>query len=210
MSQPDTKERVLDAAERLFAAHGFHTTSLRAITAEAEANVAAVNYHFGSKDGLIEAVFARRLGPLNEERTRGVRAALEAARAAGRPPAVEEVLRGFIEPTLRFRHTAPGAREFVSMVGRAVFEPDEGVRAVFFRLMGPVFRLLWEALREALPDLPPEELFWRLQLAMGAMGRAMCLPEKPQFAPFDVPSPLEGEAAVRSLVSFLSAGLRAP
>jgi len=210
MSHPDTKERILDAAERLFAAQGFHTTSLRAITAEAAANVAAVNYHFGSKDGLIEAIFERRLGPLNEERARGIQAALARASAAGAAPALEEVLWGFVEPSLRFRDTATGAREFLTLVGRALFEPDEGVRAVFFRLMGPVFRLLWEALAEALPGLPPEDLSWRLQLAMGAMGRAMCMPEKLQLAPVDVAGPLEGEAAVRTLVSFLAAGLRAP
>ena len=68
MSQPDTKQRILDVAERLFATRGFHATSLRAITRAAEVNLAAVNYHFGSKDALLEAVMLRRLGPLNEIR----------------------------------------------------------------------------------------------------------------------------------------------
>jgi len=68
MSHTDTKDRILDVAERLFAEHGFANTSLRSITAEAGANLAAVNYHFQSKDALIQAVFARRLGPLNQAR----------------------------------------------------------------------------------------------------------------------------------------------
>ena len=63
MSQPDTKERILDAAEQLFGEHGPSDTSLRAITAAAGVNLAAVNYHFGSKEKLIEAVLSRRLEP---------------------------------------------------------------------------------------------------------------------------------------------------
>ncbi|MEJ2200328.1 MAG: TetR family transcriptional regulator, partial [Desulfuromonadaceae bacterium] len=89
MGQPDTKERILDAAEELFARQGFHATSLRAITGGAQVNLAAVNYHFGSKDGLLEAVFSRRLTPLNQERQRRLEAVREAARAAGTPPQAE-------------------------------------------------------------------------------------------------------------------------
>ena len=59
MNTPDTRERLLDAAEHLFAHHGIGSTSLRSITAEAETNLASVHYHFGSKEALIEAVFAR-------------------------------------------------------------------------------------------------------------------------------------------------------
>ena len=210
MLPPDTKDRILDAAERLFARHGFHNTSLRAITSEAGANVAAVNYHFGSKDALIEAVFGRRLEPLNRERMDRLRALRRTAADLGRAPAVEEVVRAFVEPTLRFRDTAPGAREFVFLVGRALFEPDDAIRSVFFRLMEPVFREFMAALGEGLPDLDPAELFWRMQLGMGATARAMCLPEEPELAPPQVRGPLEGEEAVRMLVSFVVAGLRAP
>src|SRR5437867_6100600 len=94
-----SKERILDVAERLFAERGFAATSLRNITAEAAVNLAAVHYHFGSKDELIEAVFARRLGPLNRERLR----LLEACRAAagGGSPSVEELLEALIAPALR-------------------------------------------------------------------------------------------------------------
>ena len=82
MTQADTKERILDAAELLFAEHGFSGTSLRAVTGEAEVNLAAVNYHFGSKMGLFKAVVLRRVGPLNEERLRMLDA-LEARVEAG-------------------------------------------------------------------------------------------------------------------------------
>src|SRR5258706_10616177 len=64
----ETRTRILDAAEELFMQHGFEGTSMRLLTAKAGANLAAVNYHFGSKDALIEAVFPRRLGTMNSSR----------------------------------------------------------------------------------------------------------------------------------------------
>ena len=63
-----TKDRILDSAERLFARDGFEATSLRAITAEANVNLAAVNYHFQSKEALVQAVIGRRMGPVNAQR----------------------------------------------------------------------------------------------------------------------------------------------
>src|SRR3954453_20324524 len=64
----DTKTRILDAAERLFVEHGFEATSLRSLTSAAGVNLAAVNYHFGSKEELFQAVLTRRLDPMNQER----------------------------------------------------------------------------------------------------------------------------------------------
>src|SRR6476661_10749602 len=63
-----TKDRILDAAEALFMEHGFEATSLRALTAAAGVNLAAVNYHFGSKEELFQSVLTRRLDPMNQER----------------------------------------------------------------------------------------------------------------------------------------------
>src|SRR5947208_16884641 len=63
-----TKERILDSAESLFMEHGFEATSLRSITAAAAVNLAAVNYHFGSKEELFQAVLTRRLDPMNHAR----------------------------------------------------------------------------------------------------------------------------------------------
>src|SRR5437764_6402442 len=65
---PATKERILDVAEALFMEHGYEATSLRAITTAAEVNLAAVNYHFGSKEELFQAVLTRRLDPMNQQR----------------------------------------------------------------------------------------------------------------------------------------------
>ena len=92
MVTTDTRQRLLDVAEGLFADQGLKGTSLRAITLKAEANLAAVNYHFGTKEGLFAAVFQRRIGPMTVERIRLLDQALEAA--APDAPALEDVLRG--------------------------------------------------------------------------------------------------------------------
>src|SRR5579863_10630017 len=91
--KPDTKSRILDAAEKLFAMNGFKPTSLRDITAEAQVNLAAVNYHFQSKDSLIDAVIARRIEPVNRKR-------MEMLEAAGPNPSVEQILTAFLAPVL--------------------------------------------------------------------------------------------------------------
>src|SRR5436305_14013735 len=95
-----TRESLMDAAESLFSERGIQAASLRAITEQAKANLAAVHYHFGSKQGLVRAVFSRRLAPLNEERLRR----LDLCLAAG--GGVEEVLRAFLAPALAMARDA--------------------------------------------------------------------------------------------------------
>ena len=106
MARADTKERILDAAEHLFAERGVDGASLRAVTREAHVNLAAVHYHFGSKEGLLEAVVARRIGPINQDRLKGLEE-LEAA-AQGAPIPVEDLLRVFLAPPLRLVATEEG------------------------------------------------------------------------------------------------------
>src|SRR2546425_2393184 len=95
--QHETRTRILDAAEELFMQHGFEGTSMRLLTTKAGVNLAAVNYHFGSKHALIEAVFRRRLDPLNVARISGL-GKLEAGQRASSPQAV---IRAVITPGLR-------------------------------------------------------------------------------------------------------------
>src|SRR6056297_2319041 len=114
----DTKTRILDCAEELFARDGFHNTSLRGLTALADVNLASVNYHFGSKEALLEAVIERRLLPLNQVRSDKISAVLATARQQQKPPAVRELVRAFVAPTLEFRNSSPGARAFIALIGR--------------------------------------------------------------------------------------------
>jgi AcrR family transcriptional regulator len=210
MGQPDTKERILDAAEYLFAAEGFHNTSLRAITGEARANLAAVNYHFGSKEALLEAVFERRLVPLNHLRRERLETVRKAAQQSGRRPSATEVLRAFVEPTLRFRDSGPGAEAFIRLVGRAIAEPDDTLRKIFMRQMEPIFFLLYETLAEALPHLSGSALFWRLHFTLGALSHTLCMAGRFQLLPPGVAPPTDATSLTTLLLDFVTAGMEAP
>lgn len=210
MDRSNTKQRLLDVAEKLFADSGYHCTSLRKITAEAGVNLASVSYHFGSKEALVEAIFERRLQPLNEERLERLEAVRKGAADAGRKPTAEEALRAFIEPTLHFRDSAPGARYFLHLVGRALTEPDDAVRSIFFRMIGPVFSLMFQVFSEIRPDLDYNQVFWRLNFAIGAIARCTFLPEKFPVVPPGVELDPGAEQQITMLVDFLVAGMEAP
>src|SRR5689334_23896660 len=100
-----TKEKLLDAAEALFMVHGFEATSLRALTAAADVNLAAVNYHFGGKEELFQAVLTRRLDPMNQERVE-LLTRLE-RKAAPAPLSCDRILMALFVPALRLRGAAP-------------------------------------------------------------------------------------------------------
>src|SRR5712692_10160930 len=114
-----TKDRILDAAEKLFGTDGFEATSLRDITTNAQVNLAAVNYHFQSKDSLIESVIARRIEPVNRKR-------LEMLDAAGENPSVEEILRAFLSPLLDLELDCVRP-----LMGRILSNPTQFVERVY-------------------------------------------------------------------------------
>jgi AcrR family transcriptional regulator len=206
----DTKERLLDAAERLFAHKGYHCTSLRLITREAGVNLAAVNYHFGSKEALLSAVLERRLLPLNALRQARLEQVLGAAQSAGRRPAVRDTLAAFVEPTIHYRTTGPGTEDFVTLVGRAMAEPDETVRKIFLGLMEPLFNLLFAILQQAQPELPRQQLFWRLHFALGAMSHSMCMIGRFRLMPPGIDPQPDETVLARQLLDFLTTGMEAP
>src|ERR1700691_5782789 len=156
-----TKDRILNAAERLFARDGFEATSLRAITAEAGVNLAAVNYHFQSKEALVQAVIGRRMGPVNARRL----ALLDAyeAEAAGAPVPLEKTTDAFLRPVLEI--VGSQAHEFAPLVGRIYIEPgDFSVRVFKDQFQALALRFI-PAFQRALPDLPHTELYWRLHFS---------------------------------------------
>mgnify|MGYP001382822675 CR=1 FL=1 len=120
MSQTDTKSKILDTAEQRFARDGYHVTSLRALTEQAQVNLAAVNYHFGSKEGLLQAVIERRLLPLDKTRRQKINQVLSTAADRGNRPTVRALLQAFIGPTLEFSKSGSGARDFISLIGRSL------------------------------------------------------------------------------------------
>ena len=166
---PSTKDRILDAAERLFGAHGFEATSLRAITAEAGVNLAAVNYHFQSKEALMRATIARRIAPVNERRLKMLDAA-EAAAGSG-PLPVEGVIEAFVRPVIEMR--CHGPQTIAPMIGRIFAEDRAFVERFFQEHLAPIAKRFTAAFEKALPDLPPEEMFWRAHFLVGSMAHTM-------------------------------------
>jgi AcrR family transcriptional regulator len=196
----DTKEKILDAAERLIGEQGYAATSLRQIIAEAGVNLAAVHYHFGSKEDLLDAVVVRKVTPVNEARI--ARLERVEAEAGSGPPAVERVLESFLIPTAEVANRNPG---FVRLMGQML---AEGMmpRIVEKHFHATGLRFV-TALRRAVPELPQEELMWRVHFMVGAMAHTMCrAPIFPQMT-----GDASGmEPRMQRLVTFLSAGFHAP
>ncbi len=209
MSNPGTKQRILDAAEFLFAREGYNGTSLRAITSQAKVNLAAVNYHFGSKKRLLEEVLARRLLPLNKIRKENLEQVNETAIKEGRQTTTREIMSAFIEPTLTFKESDPDAKDFIALVGRSFFDPDDTVRNVFLHFMKPMFLLLFKTLSETLPSIPQNTLFWRLQFSLGAMAHTMRGCGDLMLESLNVDSKTDTDLLVTTLVSFVTAGMEA-
>jgi AcrR family transcriptional regulator len=204
----DTRERILDAAEHLFAEHGYDGASLRDITAKAGVNLAAVNYHFRTKESLIQAVFARRLAPLNQRRL----ALLDAceASAGGRPLELEEVVRALISPVLRLGHENPEvSASLKKLMGRIFMDPGSHLHVVLreqFRDLVPRFV---SAFRRALPSLPQEELFWRMHFSIGAMACTLTGTPFLKIISNGRYDASDMDAAGDRLVTFICGGMRA-
>lgn len=208
----DTKDKILDAAEHLFAREGFHGTSLRAITGTAGVNLASVNYHFGSKESLMEAVLERRLTPLNRARLEMLGRIRGDAPARGAGPEARDVMRAFIEPTLRFRDTEPGAEDFILLVSRAFNEPDGIAHRSFLRLLVPVLETFYGALREACPEIPDKVLVGRFRLAIGTMAHTLHYVCDTEQLPgvFRHACEMATEEMLDTLIDFVTAGIIAP
>jgi AcrR family transcriptional regulator len=202
----DTRERILDAAERLFAAHGFAGTSLRAVTREAEVNLAAVHYHFGTKEDLLRAVLDRVVVPVNRERLERL-GQLEAG-SGDEPLSVEGILDAFLAPTLRsIRDLGERGVIITRFLGRSYTEPSELVQALAREQYGEVGQRFTEALGRALPHLPEAELHRRFKLVVGVLTYILADAGRTGEYADDL-SDVDG--MVGCLVAFLAAGLRAP
>lgn len=206
----DTKQRILNAAEGLFAKEGYHNTSLRAITTKAKVNLAAVNYHFGSKEGLMTSVLERRLLPLNALRLKRLDEVAENAKVVKRKPRARDILFAFIEPTLKFKESSGGAKNFITLIGRALTEPNDPVRAKFIELIGPVFHKLFGLLTEALPNIPKEILLARLFFSIGSLSNAMMMDGRWPSPSDNVDIVYDAQTLIDQLVPFITAGMEAP
>ncbi len=205
-----TKDRILDAAEALFMEHGFEATSLRSITTAAGVNLAAVNYHFGSKEELFQAVLTRRLDPMNQERV-DLLSALERAAAPGAVPC-EQILSAMFVPALRLaRDPERGGKDFLRLLGRAYADPAPFIRRFLSAQYAAMIARFKAAFARALPELPPKELSWRLHFIMGALSYTLAGTDALKLiAELTSTDTGNDEMLLRRLAPFLLAGLQSP
>ena len=205
----DTKTRILDAGERLFVEHGFEATSLRSLTTSAGVNLAAVHYHFGSKEELFQAVLTRRLDPMNQERI-DLLAKVE-REAAGRPLSCEKVLFAMLIPALRLaRDEKRGGKDFLRLVGRAYADPAPFIRHFLSAQYAGMIGRYKEAFLKALPHLSRQELTWRLHFVMGALSYTLAGTDALKLFAEATSTTDNDELLLQRLAPFLVAGLKAP
>ncbi|MCR9256666.1 MAG: TetR family transcriptional regulator [Alphaproteobacteria bacterium] len=172
MATIDTRERLLDAAERLFAEDGYAAVSVRKITQAAGVNVASISYHFGSKDDLLLQVFLRRASDLNRERIEMLKAAEAAAGPDGRPD-LDDVLRALVAPPIRWSQTpSSGFALYIQFMARCASDGPSPMRNILEKDVGHLQRFV-PALERTLPDLTKVDVCWRLHFALGAMHHTL-------------------------------------
>lgn len=163
-----TKGRILDATEQLVAEQGFDGVSLRDITTGAGVNVAAVNYHFGSKEKLYEAVQCRYINPVNEERLALL------AKVVAEGGGVREILEAFMRPFLTMVTRSKMSEQlFFKLMGRCIMDQNTSLSDEMIPLFRQMADAYTRALAAALPELPIDVLLWRLHFSFGVMANTL-------------------------------------
>jgi AcrR family transcriptional regulator len=194
----DTKQKILDAAEELFGENGFAATSLRHIIAKAGVNLAAIHYHFGTKQDLLDQVILRKVGPINERRLQ-LLDQFEAEAAPGNIP-IEKIMEAFLAPPILMERGSC----FLKLMGR-VHSEGSGHEAIP-RIFHAVIVRFQDALQRALPNMSEKELAWKVHFMLGAMAFTMIM--NPMTHPEAAREPLS--VISKRIVTFVSAGFRTP
>lgn len=209
MAQSDTVERILDAAEQLFAEKGFAETSLRLITSKAGVNLAAVNYHFGSKKALIQAVFVRFLNPF----VSSLEQELDRHKQQGSDPqlTLEQLLEMLVRQALTVKpRSGNDLAIFMRLLGLAFSQSQGHLRKYLAEVYGKVFQRYMQLVFIAAPQLPPTELFWRVHFMLGSAAFTMSSMKALRAiaeAEFDTQTGID--QVLKLMVPFLAAGMRA-
>lgn len=202
MSTATTRTNILDAAERLFASRGFDGTSIRAITREAGVNVAAVHYHFGTKEEVLRGVTDRVVIPINGTRVELLDRAV--ADTAPFPPTVEAILEAFIRPDLvELRRIHKRGPAVARLMGRVYSDQTPWVQAMTREQFSGIQQRFLSVLGDALPDLSTGEIAWRMnRIAAVIVNLFATWPEEGM-------TEVQVDATVDRLVTFLAPGLSA-
>ena len=208
MAQSDTVKRILDAAEQLFAEKGFAETSLRLITSKAGVNLAAVNYHFGSKKALIQAVFVRFLDPFVSSLERELDQREQRGDSAQR---LETLLEMLVDQALAVKpRSGNDLATFMRLLGLAFSQSQGHLRKYLSEVYGKVFQRYMGLVVGAVPGIPPQELFWRVHFMLGSAAFTMSsMKALRAIAEAELGEPRPVDSVLRLMVPFLAAGMRA-
>lgn len=211
MAKQDTRDNILDAAEVLIARKGYANTSMRDITRQAGANLAAVNYHFGSKEGMVAAMLDRRLKPLNNRRLELLEKEIQRSARERRRPDVEMLLRALVEPMLRFFKTGEDGTVLMKIFGQIHSDSDDTIRRHFLNHMAPVFQAFFEGFRRALPTMPLNKLSSRIIFCIGAMAHCADIMVDQKIATISselgIPILSDPEELIEELLQFIIRGM---
>jgi AcrR family transcriptional regulator len=205
-SDQETSEKLIAAAERLFAQHGYGGVSVRMIAATAGVNCSLLGYYFRGKEGLLSEVYRRHCGELNSARMR----LLQEIRAGGRQPKLEEILNAFIRPALAVARGEDGQTDFIRL--RAILTAENS--ALFDKLVAENFdvssTIFIDALRECLPQLTRDDILWRFHFMLGTIYYTASGPHRIKEFSNGRCDPADIEANLGQLLPFLAAAFRAP
>jgi AcrR family transcriptional regulator len=202
---PTVRERILEVAERLFAEHGMSGVGLRAICAEADVNLASIAYYFGSKEGLLGALFAQRAAPIAQERLR----LLAQCFANERQPTLEDILDAFLRPALVLGVQPQfGGPAFVKLRARLGTEPEALSRKILSKAFDLSSKKFINAIAQSVPQVPRSEIEWRFHFMLGAMFYTMANSGRIQALTSGRIDPGNVKRALHHMIPFLAAGFR--
>jgi AcrR family transcriptional regulator len=203
----DTRRRLLQAAEHLFIERGYEALSLRQITAQAGANLAAVNYHFGSKDAMLRELLSERLDRLNEERLR----LLDACEADRQTPDCETILGILFVPALQLGRDVSAGPAFLRLLGRVYSDPSPFIRDHLQQHYRPIFGRFFDAFARALPHLARSELGLRLHFALKSLSGVLAADDMGELvSELSMGETLGDAELLARLVALVSPALTAP
>jgi AcrR family transcriptional regulator len=207
MKNADTKSKILDVAEKLFAEMGIHATSIRQIVKEAGVNVASLHYHFGSKEAVIHQIITRRLQPINEQKVKRLDQLEQESN--GKPPELEAVLRAFIEPHIQMQKVAADKVKILMKLMVQIEDDAHKLEVMQDPVFMNTFNRFISVLQSILPNLPPSELIWRFKFMIFSMHAIMVQHPIPANSDFKEEKDSIDEV-LNHVIAFLKAGFLAP
>jgi len=207
MTDTETRDKLVLAAERLFGEHGIDNVSLREINrAAGQRNVAALHYHFGTREALLEAIFERRMAGINRRRV----ALLDAVEAEGRADSIRAVVEAMVLPLAEQLDPAADGGNYVRFLAQAISDPGVDVGGLVRDKFDHGMVRTRQLARRILENLPAEIVDERITLAAAQMVHALADKARRRAARPGAERPGETAFFVANLIDSLTGALDAP